>query len=198
VRDEIFAPAKGFYEAMSFTSSEQRVIANLLGGAFSPSDELLSIEGVSERISLDPSHAAAFLFEALPLTPRILAEKAAHHLGAEVPSFPEIVTRRALIEIIVQSLADQNGGSSKEDLYANVVKQLEAMKLCPPAPFIVADTNWQDYFFAFVTNPVTLEFDFWRTDRLGIRGRPMSEWRHFFDGSAPEKWGLFLRPHEYS
>lgn len=198
VRDEIFTPSKDFYEAMSFTSSEQRVLASILNDAFSPSDSILSIEQLSERIPLDPTLVAAFLFEMLPLTPRLLAEKAAHRLGAAVPSFPEIVTRRELIETITQTLSHQCGGTPKEDLYEKVVSELEEMHLSPPAPFIIADTNWQDYFFAFVTNPVTLEFDFWRTDRLGIRGHPMSEWRHFFDGSAQEKWGLYLRPHEYS
>ena len=194
VRDEIYLPAKGFYEAMSFTPSEQRFLATMGGFALTATEGVVSLSQLTQKIPMDP----AFLFQALPLIPRLLAEKTAHKLGAKGESLPEFTTRLEFIEMVIRKLLQQSSGAVEKDPYARVIKEMEAMHLCPPAPFIIADTNWHGQYFAFVTNPATLEFDFWRCDRLGIQGRPLPEWSHFLDGSSQERWGLYLRPFEYS
>lgn len=199
VRDEIYHPTRRFYEAISFAPSEQAFLMEQLSGqSVALSSEHLSIKELREKIPLESALIDAFFFESLPLIPEVFAKKIAHQLAVEISSAPEYMTRRAFIEMLVQCAIEKKGRILKEDLYEKIVKEMEKMNLSPPPPFIIADTNWHDHFFAFVTSPGTLEFDLWRCDRLGIQGHPMSEWSMHLDGTTQEKWGLYLRPFEYS
>lgn len=77
----------------------------------------------------------------------------------------------------------------------------EAMRQCGlalPAPVVWADTNWVDNYFAFLVNPGTGELDLWRVDYIGSQGAPMSRWRQWFTGSAPDEWLLYTKPQQYT
>ena len=72
------------------------------------------------------------------------------------------------------------------------------LKAAFPAPLIFADTNWVKDYFAFCINPGTEELEFWAVNYIGGKGRPLSHWSHWLDGSRQSpSWGLYTNPRQY-
>lgn len=88
--------------------------------------------------------------------------------------------------------------TSEIDYHAAVSAAAQQLGYAMPAPFIVADTNWNNEEFGFVVNPGTLDYELWRVDITGRVGFPMSSWKEWLNGSRHEpSWGVYIRPYEY-
>lgn len=79
------------------------------------------------------------------------------------------------------------------DLHAFIAQKAKENALAPPTPLLVADTNWTNYVFGFVVNPGTAELELWRLDRTLSYGVPMSQWRHWLNGSDKSPWVLYFQ-----
>jgi uncharacterized coiled-coil protein SlyX len=67
-----------------------------------------------------------------------------------------------------------------------------------PAPIVFADTNWVKDDFAMVVSSSTNHLELWRVDAMGLEGTPMSQWKHWVDGSRRDRtWGIYTDPFQY-
>lgn len=62
---------------------------------------------------------------------------------------------------------------------------------------LFADTNWSDWFFGFVHNPVTAHLELWRFNRTATQGFPMNEWKEFLAPENSSSWIILSEPAEY-
>lgn len=86
----------------------------------------------------------------------------------------------------------QGGPTSASDDLALLQRAARELGLLAPAPVTFADSNWMRDHFAFAINPATLALEIWCVERFGQKGRAMSSWRPWLDGSHPErKWALY-------
>jgi hypothetical protein len=157
----------------------------------------------------------ALLYRALPLT----SVQRLRHLLPELMEelFPESDYRSLIDQLSPALLGDefwspqeiqrlclglvmrQTGQPTASFDAAWLVRQgMRSFGLALPAPFIWADTNWVDRYFAFLVNPGTSKLDLWQVDYLGSMGRPMAQWNRWIDGSAGEEWLLYIRPQQYT
>ena len=84
------------------------------------------------------------------------------------------------------------------DMMELIVKEARKKKILPPSPIIFADTNWTGFYFSFLVSPASGRLELWRTDRLGLTGAPMSDWKPWLDGTKKDpKWGVLTQPFEY-
>lgn len=109
------------------------------------------------------------------------------------------LTARDIIDYFAAVVLKETNQTSFSDDYMNlIVKAARLQKILPPAPIIFADTNWTNYYFSFLVSPATGLLELWRTDRLGLKGAPMSEWKIWLNGSKRDpKWGMLTNPYEY-
>lgn len=143
-------------------------------------------------------------WETSPLfTNRLLHEKG-EELGLLLPGFQpdwlpaELSQDTLLDELKAAFLHHSRETSFPIDYEALLVKEARRIGLLPPAPVLFADTNWRGFFFAFVVSPESKQLELFRTDRLGLSGAPMREWKGWLDGSQRHpKWGVLINPHEY-
>ena len=91
-------------------------------------------------------------------------------------------------------------GSSRceKDLLYGLIEIMRGKKLLPPQPFIVADSNWEKEFFAFLVGPTSQQVELWAVNAYGTEGRPIPSWRPWLDGSQHEPtWGILVNPTQY-
>ena len=80
----------------------------------------------------------------------------------------------------------------------NIIRIMREKRLLPPAPVIVADTNWMNQVFAFMVSPISQQMSLWRLDPYGIYGTPMTDWGCWLNGSRHDpQWGLCVNPTQY-
>ena len=60
-----------------------------------------------------------------------------------------------------------------------------------------ADTNWGEWYFAFVLSPATLNLELWRFDTSGLVGFPMTSWKQWLDGAKKIPWKVYTQPKEF-
>jgi hypothetical protein len=82
------------------------------------------------------------------------------------------------------------------DAHGEVGRRARALSLASPC-LLFADTNWESWWFSFVVDPVTLELQLWRTDRWGLRGEEMREWRPYMNGEKKIPWVIYTNPAQY-
>lgn len=169
---------------------------------------------------LSASIIDAVLYTVLPIFPTYqLGEKALHILsqlpGIEsqekneiinlidefTPKFlgENVIGAKQFQEIIKALICLVNDATSFPVDYHQLIKDLcEKEGFSMPRPIIFADTNWIENDFAFLINPGTGKFEFWRVDSLGIEGAPMDMWKEWLDGSKKHPdWGVLSQPKEY-
>jgi len=66
-----------------------------------------------------------------------------------------------------------------------------------PAPLIVGDSNWVKKKLAFVVCPGSKEIELWCVDNCGSKGRPLSIWKPYLDGTKQQNFGLFTSLSQY-
>jgi len=71
-------------------------------------------------------------------------------------------------------------------LFGQVVSAMRTLEYAIPEPVIVGDSNWIKDYFAFLINPGTGAWEFWRTDIHGTKGFPMTVWDEWMNGSKRE------------
>ena len=87
---------------------------------------------------------------------------------------------------------------TEKDFYKAIVDELRARKCLLSSPLLVADSNWVKDYFSFVVSPTTGDLEFWSTDFYGVKGRPISYWKMWVNGSRKQpQWGIFTKPFEY-
>lgn len=79
---------------------------------------------------------------------------------------------------------------SLEPLFSSVDWDMKIAKAMDIYPVLFADTNWSGWFFGFVVNPATDQLEFWRLNRNGTQGFPMTDWKEFFSESNTAPWVL--------
>lgn len=83
------------------------------------------------------------------------------------------------------------------DLHAEVASRARFLGLAAPEPFLFADTNWADHFFALIVSPASRRLELWRVDCLGLEGWPMSSWNPYFEERNTIPWMILPRTFEY-
>lgn len=81
--------------------------------------------------------------------------------------------------------------------HRKITEVMQKEGLCYPVPLLFADTNWVKNSFGFVVNPGNRKIEFWRFDHSGDEGRPITQWKRYFNGIGREEWGLYISPHQY-
>jgi len=200
VRDHYILPQRHFYERMLLSPSDQIFLmqelakklppmeAYHLQQTFNASEANISPKAFREKISLNPQGLDGFLFEMLPLIQPLDTKT----FVKNVPIHP--LGRHQLHNLIIQNTSP----FQSKDMHAHIAKEMQDRGFAPPKPLIFADTNWENLYLSFITNPATLELELWRTDKNGLTGMPMAEWKKWLDGSSKENWSVYLRPYEYS
>ena len=84
------------------------------------------------------------------------------------------------------------------DLHRHIAQRSPSIGLSGPVPFLFADSNWSNVYFAFTINPGTDRLELWRMDRTGSEGMPMTQWKEWLNGSKKASWIIYPRPIEYS
>ncbi len=201
-RDHALHPSQCFYNNISLTPDDQRLLFDLWGFEHSsPADHAISVKEFYNLLGPDQEKANVFLRYSLPLIP---AEELTIHANAVLREagldsnkvLKEIDNLNPILNITSKSFRDlllsaiiraHNTLTFREDIYKTLMTAMQKLKLAVPAPFIFADTNWSKFMFAFLVNPGTNDLELWRTDRLGEEAYPMTTWkRHFRD----KPWGI--------
>ena len=202
-------------------------IAHQLQSGFSYSEKSISLESFREKVlevifsdmpaannaqkALFCEGLDAFLYQALPLIPgrswkivlrRILSDvmdEKVEEILHKLPDKPcEMMSAKDLREAAKGCyLLAHNSPVLPFDLHEYVCRHAQILGVSPPKPCLFADTNWSNYQFGFLVNPGTGRLEMWRLDRTGTEGMPMSNWKHWVNGTDRKPWSLCVRPHEY-
>ncbi|MES2345252.1 MAG: hypothetical protein V4494_04875 [Chlamydiota bacterium] len=222
VRDELVAPRYAFYKKISLSLKEQQFLIDqfakrlppflmyLWQKEFSFLENFTSVQDFRNKMKIEAliSEWDGFLFEMLPLTPFTKWKEAVRsiyshpHLenaleGIPEPSTPWLSKRDLLDQVKACCLRAQGSPFFSHDIHKIVAAGAMSAGLAPPPPLIFADTNWPNFFFAFLVNPGTLSLELWRTDRTGAYGMPMYQWKSYVNGKQKKSWGVFTRPYQY-
>lgn len=222
VRDEILEPRRAFYEGMLLDSGQQQFLIERFAEKLSPLrahqwqkeisflEGTLSLQRFRDKMSVEPLVAEwdGFLYESLPLTPQTEwkdamrdlckhphVEKALETLNA--PPTPWLTKKDLLALAKTCYLIAEGSTYFSQDIHHLVAKRAAEKRYSPPLPLIFADTNWSNFFFAFLVNPGTLSLELWRTDHTGSYGLPMLQWKPYVNGQEKKTWGVFTRPYQY-
>lgn len=86
---------------------------------------------------------------------------------------------------------------SSTDWDMEIATRARMANLSYPAPYLFADTNWAGWYFGWVINPASGEWELWRLNRTATQGIPMSEWKGFFSPQNRLPWVLLPVKKEY-
>lgn len=136
-----------------------------------------------------------FLYESLPIIEsgqaKPVMERMLQRLGLKgFVREPDdhFLTAKEVIDHVRQLLIAQEEAFSKEDRQTQLAEAARAEGLAYPEPILFGDTNWSDWRFGIVQNFATHEAELWRLSRTGLRGAPMSDWKHLFAEGG--RWGI--------
>lgn len=199
VRDRLINPQRQFYAGILLSPSEQTFLAEKFN---------LNVPSLPYHITPKEWRSQfprskeldGFLFSSLPL---IRAdewkEKAKEILKAigKQEAYKDLGTGRGYLtrseaHSLVIEACNRTGILNERDLHGEVAKAMRILKLAPPEPLIFADTNWAKYYFAFLVSPSSEELELWLLDKIGLKGRPMEEWRQYLDGTTNEVWSVYM------
>lgn len=195
VRDNFLIPMQNFYQKQLLSPQEQESLIERVKGSFRPQGLMQVAKFYDSLIKHNISYAAAFLYQALPLTHRDECQAALHEIlkpwmtTCDIPkNLPLYVTSDELCALAKVNLASQN--IPHLDIHLAVIERARKLHLAP-TPFLFADTNWVESYFGFVVNPGTQNLELWRLDRTGIIGHPMKDWDSWLNGSEKLPWVVY-------
>jgi hypothetical protein len=222
VRDALMEPRISFYEKIYLSLEEQQFLieqfaqrlppflAHMWQQEFHFLTESTSLQEFRAKMKIDAllGEWDGFLFEMLPLTPSKTWKDAVRliyphpNLEKILEDMPapssHLLSRRALLDQVKACCLRAEGSAFfSYDVHTEVASYAAALGFAPPPPLIFADTNWPNFFFAFLVNPGTLSLELWRTDSTGTYGMPMYQWKSYVNGKQKKSWGIFTRPHQY-
>lgn len=177
VRDKVLLRGKAFYEKITLSSSEQLFLLERLGIPFSQIAviDTCSIPVFRSQIlqtTRIPSDVLdAFLYESLPLTEVFFVKIQVRAILSDLCDcsgtldlFSEFeapfITAKELKDLAkAVYLLSAQSLFPPINLHESIAKRAEKLGISPPSPLIFADTNWSQFFFAFVINPGTYALD---------------------------------------
>lgn len=205
IRDEVIAPQRQFYNAISLDMPMQNYLAKAFFTAhpfFSPKTNF-----PSERGEISPSHFREKMkHHVKKMHPTIPTDFLTDHidgfLKSALPCFPMesffTKTQDLLPKLSGEYITYLEAVEVLRSADLDAVEILRNRDMAPPKSVIIADTNWMKRYFAFTFNPGSEEFELWRMDILGIEGMPMSIWKSHIYGESKKTWGVYIKPKEYS
>lgn len=227
VRDAVILPRKKFYHSITLAPFEQSfLLEELASKHLKPVAHLLHrVPQFQEstirdfRNSILESIPAfledvvdSFFYEMMPLVSgynwkelirKLLEDLNPSALDKVLDSKPdflcEVLSSKKLQELAKALYLESEGNLSFPfDLHEAVTKKAESLGLAPPPPVLVADTNWSQFYFAFIVNPGTDELELWRVESISGEGYPMSSWKKWFTLEGEAFWNIYTRPFEYT
>ncbi|NGX42099.1 MAG: hypothetical protein K940chlam7_00376 [Chlamydiae bacterium] len=124
-----------------------------------------------------------------------ILEEISGRIGSE-----KTISAKGLQNITKAMLALVTFSTSTQHDYPLLISQIAQKEgFALPTPFICADSNWVKDHFAFLVNPGSGRFEFWRMDYTGSYGAPLTDWEEWLNGSRKTPtWGVYNNPYEYS
>lgn len=222
VRDQVILPKKAFYEKMVLSREEQLflweeflqklppiIVKSVEGILFAAKASIAEfrqkmVQAFRGKLS---DRVDGYLYESLPLTPALnweeklsrLMEPIVHLSDENFPPFSKpYISAKKLRTLATAFIVRQTKQVAYSiDVHQTIAKQASLLGLAPPEPFIFADTNWTNFYFALLFNPGTQALELWRVDKTGLSGVPMSSWKQGFDGKEPKEWDIFPIASQY-
>lgn len=206
--NRVFTHMKGNMNSREFRNHLLETIDHERGLRYGGSGVLSNDDIDSTLYSLLPLFPAYQLKEKikailskLPIDPQIKQD--AMEIFNELPGSSgsdKIISSKGLQDICKALLCLATGETSAPfDAHWHIAKAAQELGYAPPAPMIIADSNWVKDDFGFVVNPGNGHFELWRMDYTGTVGAPMSQWEQWLNGSRRDiPWGIYNRPYEYS
>lgn len=87
---------------------------------------------------------------------------------------------------------------SSTDWDLKIAHAMRHLRLSYRHPILFADTNWSNWFFGFVANPVTGHLELWRLNRTATQGFPMTDWKEWTSETNDSPWVVLTSPKEYT
>ncbi len=133
----------------------------------------------------------------LSYTSKISYEKFQNFIEQLIPKFSFITSKELLTLYKVLTIKASNSIYFDEDFHYRIINAMRELSLLFPAPLILGDSNWEiEYaYLGFIVHPGTQEIDFWRFSPEGSSGRPMPNWKKFFNEKF--HWTFFYDPKYY-
>ncbi len=228
VRDNVIAPRKKFYEAITLSASEQIFLLEEFGKKlpaqlayllhkvpYVPGHSLIAFRNsILETFPNFPlkEEFDSFLYEMTPLISgydwkhivrKLLSDLHVPNLDSLLHDYPEcfceIISSKKIKEIAKAFyLLSQNAFSFSFDLHQAISRKAEEIRVDPPSPLFFADTNWFQFYFGFIVSPGTGELELWRLEPSSGRGFPMTSWKKWLDEENKSSWNICSRPFEYT
>lgn len=101
------------------------------------------------------------------------------------------ITRALLLEAL-------GAPFSSIDWDMQIAHTMRHLRLSHRHPILFADTNWSNWFFGFVANPVTGDLELWRLNRTATQGFPMIDWKEWTGEANDSPWVILTAPKEYT
>ncbi len=220
-----FGPAEQSFLLSRFCQQLPVLLAHHLERAFTPKEKKLSIsewrksllEAIIQQVPTQQQIALvssidAFLYQALPiisgkewkpLARRILSDLMNDEVEKIFQLFPDMPAPLLTASEVQEAakgcyLLAQKKITLSFDLHSYVSEHARFVGAAPPTPLLFADTNWTNNFFGFIVNPGTGRLELWRLDRTLSQGVPMSQWKHWLNGSDRKAWTIFTHSFEYT
>lgn len=154
----------------------------------------------------------AFLYQVLPISQgkewkfivrRILSDLMSEKVERVLHLFPDVPSAFMKANEIREAakgcyLLAERTLTLSFDLHDYVARHSRFVGNAQPTPLLFADTNWTNHFFGFVVNPGNTRLELWRLDKTMSQGVPMSQWKHWLNGSDRKTWSILTRPYEYA
>lgn len=195
VRDNFLIPMQNFYTSMLLSPQEQEALMEKAGVSFNAHSMVQVAEFYHMLVGKNTPDPDTFLYRSLPLTPKEECKAALQQIldpwtkKIEIPeTLPSHLTSEELCTLAKLNLVKQ--GFSHLDIHLLVIERARKLNLAP-TPFLFADTNWVDSFFAFIVSPGTGELGLWRCDLTGCIGHPMTSWTPWLNGTEKLPWVVY-------
>ena len=154
----------------------------------------------------------SFLYQSLPLIPSQGYKSAIYALleektGSDLLNILNLLPDLKETSIPANTLRDWAKGAYllfrqtaclDFDLHEYITHKSAALCLSPPVPLFFADTNWAQYYFAFVINPSSEELELWRVKESSFEGLFMRSWSVYFAKANKHVWSVYAKPQEYA
>lgn len=223
VRDHLEFPAREFYDKVTVSAKEQRMLVEEYAKTlpyhfaatfikdFFPTELPAFIDEFRNNLLVSLERAAHthdiaarelfeesldhFLYNSFPISTRKQVQLL---LESDVDLEGEFFTSKIVLQIALLFFIKKQGSIIlPKELFESVVERGRAQGLFPPTPLIFADTNWPDFYFAALYCPGTKKVELFRTDIYGLSAVPMRNWDPFFKGDPSLLWTVYTHPGEY-
>lgn len=158
------------------------------------------IEALGPRIKNKAAIVDSILYEQTPLSSQTQAQEAIEEI-LQLLGRPEKgpnLKRTFLGPLDVYQIVKSMFPSlSSVDWDLKIAETMRHLGFAQPTSSLFADTNWSGWFFGFVQNPATGRLEFWRLNRNGTRGFPMTDWKDYLSSQNILPWVILSESGQY-